>query len=227
MMARFPLWACFWACLWAAAAPAAKLPDWYGRTLADAEFEARLVRELAEIERVAGDSFQGEIVLVELRVRPLYGSRLALRRADFLLRARNNNDTSPAQSPDRIAGSAVLALGAERSSSSGGVFADETNSPIWGGAPGSGTRPRRLGAPPRGVGAGAGGTSRQTLERETRSADPVLGRLQAIELPLVAADKPISGYLYFELPAKTKRKHLELSYDGELGEFLIEFKKPE
>jgi hypothetical protein len=46
-------------------------------------------------------------------------------------------------------------------------------------------------------------------------------------LPLETADEPVSGYLFFEIPSKVKRKHLELSYDGSLGEFLIEFKRPE
>ena len=37
----------------------------------------------------------------------------------------------------------------------------------------------------------------------------------------------VDGYLYFQLPAKVKRKHLELSYDGRFGEFVIEFKRPD
>ena len=211
----------------AASAAAARLPDWYARSLDDAEFEARLVRDPAEIERLAGDQFEGDVILVEIRLRPLYGSDVALARDDFLLRARNNNDTSPAMSPERIAGSAVLDLAAKSSSSSGSVFADQTNSPVWGGAPGSGTRPRRLPGPPSVVGGGSAGERTQTLERREEDNDPVLRRLNDMELPLRTADEPVSGYLYFEIPAKTKRKHLELSYDGSLGEFVIEFKKPE
>ncbi len=213
--------------LWAAGVPAAKLPDWYARFLDDAEFQARLVRDVGEIERVTGDRFAGDIILIEIKVRPLYGSTVALRRDNFLLRSRSNNDTSHAQSPDRIAGSAVLELGAKRTTSSAGVFADDTNSPVWGGAPGTGTRPRRLGTPANTVGSGVASEQQQTLEQRTQGEEPVLDRLHAIELPLETADDPVAGYLYFELPAKNKRKHLELSYDGVLGEFLIEFKKPE
>ncbi len=210
----------------AAALTAATLPEWYARTLEDAAFEARLVRDLTEIERVAGDRFEGDVVMVELKVRPLYGSRLELRRDDFLLRARHNNDTSPAQTPDRIAGSAVLELGKERSNS-GGLFKDSTNSGVWGGAPGTGTRPRRIPGPPDVGGVGLGGEQRQTIDQRQGTEDPVLDRLHDIELPLDTADEPVSGYLFFEIPSKVKRKHLELSYDGSLGEFLIEFKRPE
>ena len=222
MMVRF----LFSVSLCAVALMAAKLPDWYNRTLEDAEFQARLVRDTAEIERIAGDQFEGDVVLVELRVRPLYGSRVELRRDEFLLRARNNNDTSPAQTPDRIAGGAVLELGRQRSNS-GGLFKDSTNSGVWGGAPGTGTRPRRIPGPPDVGGVGIGGEERQTIEQRQRSEDPVLDRLYAIELPLETADEPVSGYLFFEIPSKIKRKHLELSYDGTLGAFVIEFKRPE
>ncbi len=213
--------------LWGAAAGAAALPDWYTRHLDDADFQARLVRDVGEIERIAGDQFSGDVILVELRVRPLYGSHVALERGDFLLRSRRDNDTSPAQSPERIAGGAVLALGKERSTSGGGLFSDSTNAPVWGGAPGTGTRPRRLGGPPNLAGGGVSSEEVQTVEQRTTTGDPILDRLYAVELPLETQDQPVAGYLYFEVPAKTKRKHLELSYDGELGDFLIEFKKPE
>ncbi|MCY4597647.1 MAG: hypothetical protein OXC19_22960, partial [Bryobacterales bacterium] len=74
--------------LWVLGLEAAKLPEWYTRELPDAEIQARLVQDLAEIERVAGDTLEGEVILVELRVRPLYGSAVTLDRDQFLLRAR-------------------------------------------------------------------------------------------------------------------------------------------
>ncbi len=206
------------------------LPEWYSRELPDAEIRARLVREAAEIDQVTGDSLGAEIVLVELRVRPLYGSRVEFERGDFLLRARNNNDTSPAVSPDRVAGAAVLDLATKRTASSGTVFADNPNAPIWGGVPGTGQRPRRLGMPPNMAGGGTASEEERSVEQRDDRGDgeaTVVDRLRDIELPLVTEDEPVGGYLYFEIPAKTKRKHLELSYDGTLGEFLIEFKRPD
>ncbi len=215
------------ALLLASCLPAATLPEWYTRELPDAEFQARLVQDGAEIERLAGDSFDGEVILIEVRVRPLYGSKFTLRRADFLMRARNNNETSPARPPDRIAGSAVLDLSAETKHSAPDVFADNTNSPIWGGVPGTGSRPRRLGGPADQLGGGTSSEELLTARQRPMESSSGADRLQALELPLEMEDEPGAGYLYFEMPAKTKRKHLELSYDGILGEFLIEFKKPE
>ncbi len=205
---------------------AAKLPEWYTRELPDAEFQARLVRDAAEIERVAGDSFDGEVILIEVRVRPLYGSKISLRRDDFLMRARNNNETSPAQTPDRIAGSAVLDLSAKTRESAPDLFADDTG-PIWGGVPGTGSRPRRLGGPPDQIGGGRSSEEQVTATQRSALESSGAPRLQSLELPLEFEDEPRAGFLYFEMPAKIKRKHLELSYDGILGEFLIEFKKPE
>ena len=213
--------------LWVLGLESAKLPEWYTRELPDAEIQARLVRDLDEIERVAGDSFEGEVILVELRVRPLYGSAVNLDRDEFLLRARNNNDTSRARTPERIGGGAVLALVNGRVDAPAGVIAEEANGPIWGGAPGTGARPRKLGGPPNAIGGGSSHQTEQTVEARFEDDDSVLARLRAKELPLHSEDTPVSGYLYFEIPAKVKRKHLELSYDGTLGELLIEFKKAE
>ena len=186
----------------------------------------RLVRDAPEIERVAGDSFDGEVILIEVRVRPLYGSKISLRRDDFLMRARNNNETSPAQTPDRIAGSAVLDLSAKTKTSTPDLFANDTG-PIWGGAPGTGSRPRRLGGPPDQIGSSTASQEMITAKQRSAAESSGAARLQLLELPLELEDDPGEGYLYFEMSAKTKRKHLELSYDGNLGEFLIEFKKPE
>ncbi len=212
--------------LLAGALAVASQPDWYSRELPDAEIRARLVRDTTEIRKVTGASLEGEVVLVELRVRPLYGSQLEFQREEFLLRARNNNDTSPAVSPGRIAGSAVLDLTAKRTSSSGTVFAENPDAPIWGGVPGTGQRPRRLGMPPRMAGAGSATQEKRSVEQlDQQGEDTVVDRLRKLELPLVAHDDPVGGYLYFEIPSRTRRKYLELSYDGSLGEFLIEFRR--
>jgi hypothetical protein len=206
----------------------AELPDWYTRTLENVEFAAKMVRDVKQIEQIMGDSLDGDYILMELKVKPLYGTHVVLNRDDFLLRSRRDNDTSDAQSPARIAGDAVLSLGVTEKSGGGNVFRDATNSPIWGGAPGTNSRPRRLEDD-----GGLGGSvqtseSSVTLEQQQQSGDTTLaGRLASLEVPLDTTDDPVAGYLYFQVPAKVKRKHLELSYDGKFGEFVIEFKKPE
>ena len=83
---------------------------WSSARLEDVEFEARLVRDLEQIKGIVGDDLDKDFVLVEMRARPLYGTKLTFSHDDFLMRCRYDNDTSNAQSPERIAGTAVLAL---------------------------------------------------------------------------------------------------------------------
>ena len=44
---------------------AAKLPDWYVRKLDDVQFEARIVQDVRRIESIAGDSLDGDYILIE------------------------------------------------------------------------------------------------------------------------------------------------------------------
>ncbi len=209
----------------AACALAANLPEWYVRKLDDVEFEARIVQDTQRIESIAGDSLDGDYILVEMKVRPLYGARVVLQRNDFLLRSRRDNDSSEAQSPERIAGDAVLALGVSERGG-GNVFRDAVNAPIYGGAPGTNSRPRRLENEASGIGGVRSGETTVEIAQRRGGGATLAGRLARLELPLETADDA-GGYLYFQIPAKVKRKHLELSYAGEFGEFLIAFKKPE
>ncbi len=205
-----------------------KLPDWYTRGLENVEFAAKMIRDIQQIEQITGDSLDGDYILIELKVKPLYGTHVVLNRDDFLLRSRRDNDSSNAQSPNRIAGDAVLALGVAEKGGGGNVFRDATNSPIYGGAPGTNSRPRRLENEANGLGGVRSSETTVTLEKQQQSGDTTLaGHLARLEVPLETTDDPVAGYLYFQVPAKVKRKHLELSYDGKFGEFVIEFKRPE
>lgn len=202
----------------------ARLPDWYERELEDVAFAARLVQDKGAIQALVGDKLEGSVVFVELQVRPLYGSKVKLGRDEFLVRARNTNDTSPAQSPHRIAGDKVLHMSGKRKiKPSAKVVSDPRDSRVWGGAPGTGTEPERIESPRQVVVVGASREDRRKPEQTDTGTDSVAKRLQELELPLETEDAAVSGYLYFEIPADISRKQLELSYAGALGEFLIEF----
>ena len=198
---------------------AAEPPRWVSAELDDVEFSARLVRDVNEIQSRLGDDLDQDFILVELQVRPLYNSEVILRRDDFLLRSYRNNERSYAQSPDRIAGEAVLVLG--EGGTAGGVF--EQNQPVFGGGlPGSGLP----GVYPRtGVGGGVGGGVSLPSATETqRQTGTLADRLAAIELPIGPTREPVSGFLFFQVNPKHKIKHLVLNYDGSAGECKIPFK---
>lgn len=202
----------------------ARLPDWYERELEDAAFAARLVREQGAIRALVGDKLEGSVILVELRMRPLYGSKVTLARDEFLVRARNTNDTSPAQSPHRIAGEKLLRMSGKRKTKAAvKVISDPSEARVRGGAPGTGTSPKRVESPTPTVVVDVSREDRRKPEQADADTQSVAERLQDLELPLETVDAPVTGYLYFEIPADIGRKQLELSYAGHLGEFLIKF----
>lgn len=199
--------------------------QWVTSRLDDAEISARIILDPNEIKSLLGTDFDREYLLLEMRVRPLYNSKVVLSRDDFMVRSRRDNERSTAMSPEEIAGTAVLVMGAGRTSKSGGIFSQETDPVIIGGAPGTGTRPRTLGGQGRSFGSGGGTSQEIKVKAEEREATSLLGRLQQLELPIGETRETVSGYLYFQVSAKHKLKHYELTYDGNVGEFQLKFKE--
>jgi hypothetical protein len=203
----------------AAADPAA----WFEAKTEDMAVKARLVRDQKEIRGLLENDLNGEYVLVELEIRPSPGAKFTLDRDDFLMRSYRNNDTSEAQSPDRIAGGSVLVLGGRTASS--GVISETGGGIPVGGLPGTGTRPRRIGDDT--VGITSGNSSERTVEAAQgakRNAQSLMERLQARELPVGPVDETVRGFLYFQMNPKDNPKNLTLNYDGPPGKFRIHFK---
>ena len=44
-----------------------------------------------------------------------------------------------------------------------------------------------------------------------------------LELPIQETRAAVRGYLYFQVSAKQKKKHIRLMYDGPAGEFTMRF----
>ena len=207
-----------------AAAHAAGNGEWKTEKLADAEFKVRLVLDPAEITQVLGSDLDMDYILVEMEVRPLYNSKVNLRRDNFVLRSRRDNERSSADTPDRIAGESVLIVGEGRARPGGGIFGQETGTVI-GGVPGTGTQPRRIPGQGGSLGnSGASETTTTTVKGDKRETTSLLDRLTELELPMGETQTPVRGYLYFAVSAKQKQKHLELGYDGNVGEWMMPFK---
>jgi hypothetical protein len=199
-------------------------PPWFDVKLKDMEVKARLVRDTQEITRLLGNDLDGDFILVELDVKPLYGAKFELKRDDFLMRTYRNNDTSTAQSPDRIGGESELLLG-KAETVTVGIYTQSASGIPVGGVPGTGTRPRRIGGDETLTGGGVKkAETSEVSQRDTDEGD-LLSRLQASELPLGEVDDIVHGYLYFQLSPKEKPKNLTLNYDGPGGEFQILFEK--
>lgn len=211
------------------AAAGADAPEWHSADLKDVAFEFRLVQDVDEIERLVGDRLDDDFILMEVRLRALYGTEVSLDRSAFTLRSFRGNLNSTAQSPDRIAGSNTLTLGNGRATS-GGVFSQGREGIPVGGMPGTTGPPRRIGnRVPSAVGGPVGGSESGATSPSPAVApeqdQSLRGRLERLELPLDAGDADVSGFLYFQIDPKQNRKHLSLSYEGRYGEFRISFKK--
>lgn len=205
--------------------PAAEPPEWREAKLKDMEVKVRLVRDLQEITQLLGNDLDGEFILVELNIKPLYGAKIELKRDDFMMRSYRNNDTSVAQSPDRISGGSELVLGKAEKLTVGIYSQTGVGIPV-GGAPGTGTRPRRVGGDETLTGGGAQSKETSEISQHQREGEgDLLSRLQSRELPIGEVDDIVQGYLYFQLSPKEKPKNLTLNYESELGEFQIHFRK--
>lgn len=218
------LLACFLA-LTASGAEKSQQSEWFSAKLKDLELKVRLVRDAAEITALLGSDLDKEYTLAEVELVPLYNTQVTVSRDDFLLRYYRNNERSVAESPDQMAGSAVLVLGKGVKSGGGNVFTQSQDPVIIGGAPGTGTRPRRIDNPGV-IGGGASGTSTGTTEikQDQLPATTLLERLQKLELPMGETRKTIRGYLYFQINPKYALKRLAFNYDGTAGECRVEFK---
>jgi hypothetical protein len=214
------------AALLLAAAPwAPAQTQWATARLQDVELRARLIQEPEQIQALLGNDLDKEFMLVELEVKPLYGSKIRFDRNEFLLRSRADNEKSYAQSPSRIAGEGVFSL-EQRRTGGGGVFGQSADPVIIGGTPGTGTRPRRVDGPATGIGNASGGKSEIIVQRtESEAPETLQETLDRLELPLEETDQDLHGYLYFQVDPHNKLKRVVFYYDGVHGEFQVQFEK--
>jgi hypothetical protein len=186
------------------------------------EIEAVVYADKAAVRELIGAELDG-IAVVQLRVVPRGDEALAVGPDDFLLRSDRDGQRSQPFAPSQIAGNAALVVAS--GSSGRGAYMGQENGPIWGGAPGTGGRPRRMG----GDGASAGNVSDEKVQTSINSGDkekenPLLAKLKQKMLPAKQGTEPISGLLYFSLEGKHKPKDLELVYRGPAGKLSIRFK---
>ena len=187
------------------------------------EIEAVVYADKAAVRELIGEELDG-IAVVQLRVVPRGDQALAVGPDDFLLRSDRDGQRSEPFAPSQIAGNAALVVAS--GSTGRGAMVGQENGPIWGGAPGTGGRPRRMG--------GDGGTvgnvsSDEKVQTSMNSGDkdkenPLLAKLKQKMLPAQRGTEPVSGLLYFSLEGKHKPKDLELVYHGPAGKLSIRFK---
>jgi hypothetical protein len=183
------------------------------------EIAAKAYLEKDDVKQLLGSDLDGYISVIEVRLTPKAGSKLAVIRDDFLLRSDKDGQRAKPYHPSQIAGSGVLVV----SSAGRGGIARDDGGPVW--SPPLGGRPRRVGPGNGGTFGNAAGDSQATASTAQGGGDKSL--LQVLKEKVLSEEeisKPASGLLYFMLEGKHKPKELELQYKGPAGSLSLRFK---
>lgn len=188
------------------------------------QITATLYHEKDSIKDELGSDLGGYFKVIRVELTPTGDTPLRVDRDDFLLRSFKDGQKSGAFEPSQIAGRGALVVS---TTSSGGGIVAEDRGPIWGGIPGTGGRPRRIGGvEPPAVGNSAGQTEAVATAKTGagEKENPLLAVLKEKVLPEKEISEPLSGLLYFSLEGKHKPKDLELHYLGPAGKIVLKFR---
>jgi hypothetical protein len=190
----------------------------------DLQITATLYPDKDAVREVLGSDLGGYFTVIRVELAPQGEKPLAVDRDDFLLRSFKDGQKSGAFEPSQIAGRGALVVS---TTSSGGGVVSEDRGPVWGGVPGTGGRPDRMGGvTPPVVGNAAGQTETQATAKSGvgEKDNPLLAVLKDKVLPEKKTAAPLSGLLYFSLEGKHKPKDLELQYLGPAGKLVLKFR---
>ncbi len=204
------------------AAPKKAPPAGRGET-ETVELTATLFQDRNAIRELLGSDLDGHYVVVRAVVRSRFGREIEVRRDDFLMRTDKDGERSTPFAASQVAGRGALVI--SQSGGRGGGMMGESGGPIWGGAPGSTDRPRRMGGGEGTLGGGiGGGESKGSFERGSKDDVPPLEKaLEEKILPEGKTESTFSGLLYFPL-GKQKVKDLELIYTAADGKISLRFR---
>jgi hypothetical protein len=164
-----------------------------------------------------------DMIVVDVEIRPKGENELQIWRDDFTLISRKDGQKSQPLAPTQIAGKGALVVNTTAMGVSG--VATNSRGPIWGGAPGSGDRPRRVGGDDELAGAATPSQTTATMDTKSQGDNPLLQVLNAKVLPEKKTQDTLKGQLYFLLDGKHKLKDIELIYKSTGGRMILDFQK--
>jgi hypothetical protein len=166
-----------------------------------------------------------EMIVVDVEIRPKGEQELQIWRDDFILISRKDGQKSQPLGPSQIAGKGALVVVSTPGGASG-IGMGQPRGPIWGGAPGTGDRPRRLGGDDEASGVATPSQTQATMDAKSKEDNPLLEVLKAKVLPEKKTQDSVKGQLYFLLDGKHKLKDLELMYQSRGSDrIILDFQK--
>lgn len=173
------------------------------------------------VKEVLGSDLGGHYIVVAIQVTPRFGKEVAVNRDDFVLKTDKDGERCGPFAPSQIAGRGAMVV--RSTGGSGATPMRDNNGPIWGGLPGMGGQPRKLGGDGEGSAGAPEGAEAKTRTGAHEKDDPMLAVLKQKELPETKTDKPVSGLLYFPME-KQKIKDLELRYNPSDDKITMRFR---
>jgi hypothetical protein len=186
------------------------------------DITASIILDRDEIKKELGSDFNGDLMLVRVKVRPVNDKPLLLDLDDFYLISGKDGQRSEPYAPSQLAGDTTIMI-TPQGTRKGGMLG-RNNGPAWGGG---GGRPSQLPGNGGGVGNGATIASGDVKVEEVKDdkPNPLLATLKEKGLPEKSITDPVEGLLYFpSVGAKLKPKDLELHYKGPAGRLGLRFR---
>ncbi|HYP14754.1 MAG TPA: hypothetical protein VEQ63_12575, partial [Bryobacteraceae bacterium] len=167
------------------------------------------------------------IIVVKVSLRPKEDNELKVWHEEFVLLSRRDGQRCQPMSPAQIAGEGALVVSSKGMSSGGiGLGNAQRRGPIWGGTPGMGDRPRRIGGDDDVAAGGAAPAETKTTAAQKAKGDGELVDILKVKmLPEASIKDTTEGYLYFILDGKHKLKDLELLYKTGSQKVVLDFLK--
>ncbi|HUS06607.1 MAG TPA: hypothetical protein VMZ52_09940 [Bryobacteraceae bacterium] len=189
--------------------------------------DATLMVDREVVRQALGRDPGMNLVVVQVKLAPRADNKVKIWLDDFTLLSSKDGEKSQPMAPSQIAGKgAMIVSRSEGSRPRVGFGNGGQNGPIWGGAPGTGSRPRRIGGDDDVSSAGSPGEVKATTKTaEGEEENPLLAVLRAKILPEVETNEAVSGLLYFVFEGKQKLKDMTLLYKSPAGRMILEFKK--
>jgi hypothetical protein len=191
------------------------------------EAQATAIVDKESVTKTLGMDPGMSLLIVQVKITPKFDNKVKIYRDDFTLLSTRDGERSHPLEPGQIAGRGAMIVTSQGVRSSGGLMGNDRG-PIWGGIPGTGSQPRRMGG--QGTEAGNGSVqteAKATINKEEDKPDnPLLAVLKSKILPETESNDPTTGLLYFLFEANKppKVKDLTLIYKSQAGKLVLDFK---
>lgn len=181
--------------------------------------------EKACIIKAVGEDPGMELVVIDVKLAPRADNKVVVSLDDFTLISRKDGQRSQPLAPSQIAGTGALVVSQDGRGGGIGMMNPGRRGPIWGGVPGTGSRPRRIGGDDTGAVTAAGSTEAKATVTNSEQPNPLMATLKEKSLPEKETTETVTGLLYFFLEGKHKLKDLELMYKSPAGRMILDFQK--